>query len=428
MKRQHAIRRLRRTLCALSAGAFLAASQPAAAITTPGVIAATASAALSCLSYRVQGVCFFLRCKLAACWIETSIKISHYVPDVVISTYNEPLRHPWTDLGTVVATTLNGATSAVFGRLSDSSAGGLDTPSAMANFKGADAIGNPAGMLAQMIAGGTVAVPPSLAIPSVTELMRFPSQELPAIARQWTQVPTEIVNTVASDAKKMLDAPGQLLSGLQTIMKSIEGVRQVIEIADTVSQVSGAVGSFQQIGNIITGATGGAMLICPGGASLFGLHFQSELDAPFWRGVLPLELLYPASWVPGLGEVGSGYTQTWGPTYPRQGEIIQTHPVKASAVLAERVASIIYKPAQPHIYTRVTPNGGGYVYFGSNAYQWQMLHPNVWSGCQTFGANDSLSLTSFGDGQTDSADGYAWNFWKHYVCCQQRGFYLYSFP
>jgi hypothetical protein len=68
-------------------------------------------------------------------------------------------------------------------------------------------------------------------------------------------------------------------------------------------------------------------------------------------------MIYPQAWVPGLGEIGSGYTQTWGNLYPRTGEIIQSHPVKASAVLAERVASIIYKEAQPHIYSRVQPSG-----------------------------------------------------------------------
>ena len=421
-------RRLRQGVIALAASSMLVLGMPARAVTTPGVIGGTAAAALSCLSYRVEGVCFFLRCKLAACWIETSVKISHYVPDVVISTYNEPLRHPWADLGTIVATTTNAASSTVFGQLFDSSAGGLDSPSAMTNFKGADAIGNPAGMLASMIAsGGTVTIPKTLTVPSVSEIAKFPSQELPNIARQWTQVPGEIVNTVASDAKKMLDMPAQLLSSLQTIMRSIEGVRQVMQIADTVSQISAGAAAFQQVGQIISGTTGGSMLLCPGGATLFGLHYQSELDAPFWRGVLPLEMLYPASWVPGLGEIGNGYTQTWGPTYPRLGEIIQTHPVKASAVLAERVASIIYKSAQPHIYTRVTPDSG-FVYFGGNAHQWQMLHPNIWTNCQQFGVNDSLSLTSFGDGETDSADGYSWNLWKHYVCCQRRGAFLYSVP
>lgn len=412
---------------AVAAVSMALAPAPARAVTTPGVLTYTAAALPSCLNYRVEGICFFLRCKLLVCWIETSIKISHYVPDVVVSTYNDPLRHPWTDLGVPVATAVGAAGSTIMGRLLDSSAGGLNNPSAMTNYKSADAIGNPVGMIANMASGGSVSMPKTLPIPGVTELAKFP-QDLPNIARQWTQVPNEIVSTVASDAKKMLDIPGQLLGSLQTIMKSIDGVRQVIEIAEIVEQVQGGMEAFEKVGGMLSGLSGGSMLFCPGGSSPFYLHYQSELDAPFWRGVLPVEMLYPQSWVPGLGEVGNGYTQTWGPTYPRTGELIQSHPVKNSAVLSERVASILYKSAQPHVYTKVEPSDGGHVYFGGGGQIWQMLHPNPSTSCLTFGGNDSLSLTTFGDGQTDPADGYSWNLWKHYTCCQRRGIYLYSVP
>jgi integrating conjugative element protein (TIGR03756 family) len=140
-------------------------------------------------------------------------------------------------------------------------------------------------------------------------------------------------------------------------------------------------------------------------------------------------MLYAQSWVPGLGEVGNGYTQTWGNVYPRTGELYQPHPVKASAVLAERVASIIYKSAQPHIYTKVTPTSSGYRYFNAGEKRkWQMLSPIAATKCVNFGTNDSLALTSWGDGQTDSADGYAWNLWQQYTCCRRRGAYLYSIP
>lgn len=402
---------------------------PANALTTPGLIVHTATAAVSCLSYQVEGVCFFLRCKIAVCWIETSMKISHYVPDVVISTYNEPLRHPWTDLGTVVATAVTGAGSTILGRALDSSAGGLDTPSAMTNYKSADAIGNPAAQLAAMVAGGGVTLPKSMPVPGVGELARFISHELPNIGRAWTQVPNEIKNTVAADAKKMLDAPAELLAGLRTMMKAVEGVRQVIELAETAQQITETVSTFQELGRMVSGITGGSMLFCPGGSSPFNLHMQTELDAPFWRGVLPVEMLYPQSWVPGMGELGSGLTSTWGPVYPRTGEVIQSHPVKASAVLASRVASIIYSKAQPHIYAPVVGESSSHRYFGSSRpLQWQMLHPNPAGHCVTFGGNDSLSLTTFGDFQTDPADGYSWNLWKHYVCCQSRGRYLFSVP
>ncbi|WP_404299111.1 TraU family protein [Alicycliphilus denitrificans] len=416
-------------IAAATSAVFMALTPaPAQAVTTSGVLTYTAAALPSCLAYRVEGICFFLRCKLLVCWIETSIKISHYVPDVVVSTYNDPLRHPWTDLGAPVATAVGAAGSTIMGRLLDSSAGGLDTTSAMTNYKSADAIGNPATMLASMATGGMPSMPTTLPIPGTTELAKFTNQELPNIGRQWTQVPQEVMNTVASDSKKMLEAPGQLLAGLQTIMKSIDGVRQVIEIAEVVEQVQGGMEAFEKVGSMLSDLSGGSMLFCPGGSSPFYLHYQSELDAPFWRGVLPLEMLYPQSWVPGLGEVGSGYTQTWGPTYPRTGELIQSHPVKTSAVLSERVASILYKSAQPHVYTKVEPSDNGQVYFGGGGHMWQMLHPSPATNCLTFGTNDSLSLTTFGDGKTDPADGYSWNLWKRYICCQRRGAFLFSIP
>lgn len=423
--------KLRRLFVALTAASTCAAFAPSAAIagtSTPAIMASTVQAALSCTSYAVEGVCFFLHCTLKGCWIRTSIKISHYVPDVVVSTYNDPLRHPWADLGTVVATSLTAAGSALTGHLLDSSAGGLDSTSAMANFKGADAIGNPAGMFASMLAsGGTLSMPTRVAFPSVGEISRFPSQELPNIGRQWANVPASIAETVASDAKKFLSSDS-LLASLGTILKTIEGVKQVMEIAETVQQIQAGIAGLEQLSSIVSGATGGTSLFCPGGASLFNLHFQSELDAPFWRGVIPVEMLYPQSWIPGLAEVGSGYTQTWGSVFPRTGEIIQVHPVKASAVLAERVASIIYRSAQPHIYSRVVPSGG-YYYFGyGEHHKWQMLYPSSWSNCVEFGQNDSLSLTSFGDGQTSSDDGYAWNLWQRYTCCRRRGAFLYSVP
>jgi hypothetical protein len=116
----------------------------------------------------------FLRCKLVACWIETSIKISHYNPDVVVSTYNDPLRHPWVDIGNIVSKTMSTAGSSILGKVLDSSGGGLETSSAFTNYKSADAIGNPAGMLANMVAGGNAIMPSSLPIPGIKELSKFP--------------------------------------------------------------------------------------------------------------------------------------------------------------------------------------------------------------------------------------------------------------
>ncbi|WP_225981479.1 TraU family protein [Paracidovorax avenae] len=130
MKLSHIPAALRKGIALLAASSVLTLGlpMPVQAITTPGVITGTAAGLASCLSYRVEGVCFFLRCKLAFCWIETSIKISHYVPDVVVSTYNDPIQHPWTDIGKIVATVMNGASSTIYSRLFDSSGAAWTRP------------------------------------------------------------------------------------------------------------------------------------------------------------------------------------------------------------------------------------------------------------------------------------------------------------
>ncbi len=199
-------RLLSRILAASAAFATAWAPMPAAAgITTPTVIANTVAAVPSCLSYKVEGICFFLYCSWkSGCRIRTSIKISHYVPDVVVSTYNSPQTHPWKDVGVPVSSGLAKAGSTLLGSLSDSSAGGLDADSAMTVFKGADAIGNPAGRFAELLAsGGMFQLPRTIAVPGVTELSGFPS-ELPSIGRAWASVPSEIVKR--SEIKKRGEA------------------------------------------------------------------------------------------------------------------------------------------------------------------------------------------------------------------------------
>jgi hypothetical protein len=47
------------------------------------------SSALSpdCLEYRVVGICYWLFCTWTGCTVRTSVKVRHYVPDAVVSSY-----------------------------------------------------------------------------------------------------------------------------------------------------------------------------------------------------------------------------------------------------------------------------------------------------------------------------------------------------
>lgn len=172
-------------------------------------------------------------------------------------------------------------------------------------------------------------------------------------------------------------------------------------------------------------------LFCPPTSTPFALHYQSSIDALFWRGVIPAEMLYPESWIPGMGEVGSYPTNTWGGVYPRMGQVTQQHPVKGSAVLAQRVASIISRNAQPHLYSPLkTKSGFRYFHVGginpndaSNS-RWQRLYPNPSRSCSAFGANDTLDLQSWGDGNGSAEESYSWNLWRRIECCRRRGSFL----
>lgn len=418
--------------CTLALNAALGAglaslTTPVHAVSVAQVITTTAQAYPSCLSYRVEGVCFFLRCIAWKCSIVTSLKVSHYVPDVVVSSYNDASNHPWSDLGKAVAGASGALGSGMMGSLLDQSAGGLDVNSAMTNFKSADAIANPAGMLTQMMSGENDSSANSITFPNANELQKFYSQELSNIKNQWASVPNTAANGLTDSVKKLMNSPNEILGKINSVTSSLSSSNQSVDVSNAVN-TSNTQNAFGEAAGSIAGMfSGGNAIFCPGGASFFSLHYQSEIDAVFWRGLLPLDSLYPQSWIPGMFEVGSSAFQTWGSIYPRTGELIQAHPVKNSAVISERVASIIYKSAQPHIYSKVEPKGN-FKYFDTTAKMWQMIHPKPATNCVQFGSNDSLSLSSFGDIKTDSADGYSWNLWKKYICCQRRGIFLFSVP
>ena len=58
-------------------------STPAHAVSTGQIVTATAST--ECMEWSVVGVCFWLQCY--PCNVETSMKVKHYIPEVVVSSY-----------------------------------------------------------------------------------------------------------------------------------------------------------------------------------------------------------------------------------------------------------------------------------------------------------------------------------------------------
>lgn len=435
---------LARALTSLSVVFSAAISSPASAqpasTNTAGVVAATIASAPSCLSYRVTGICFFLRCTPFGCTVETSIRVSHYMPDVVVSTYNDQYVHPWSDVGGFVSGLGSSAGTALLSNPIDASASTANPPAERpeseprVTFKSADAIGNPLVMVNN--------VSNQLVFPGVSELMNFPST-MPSILAEWARAPVTLMSEVPAQVQAWMQSGANLMSSIQGISGQLSSVGSQMS---SMGQASGAqspggqesvteqINGFRDQLTTLASSTGSGSssdYLCPSSASPFGVYFQSDLDSYFWRDWLPLDLVYVGSWLPGYQEVSrSPLVSTWGNIYPRSGNLVQQHPVKASAVYASRVASIIRQRAQPHIYAHLRPRGpSSYVWFAQVADpRWSMVHPFP-SGCTQFGANDSLSLTAYGDGRTTPNDSHVWNLWHRYECCRRRTeIFLFAVP
>ena len=89
-----------------------------------------------CLEYRVVGICYWLYCSWGGCRVRTSIKVRHYIPDAVVSSYSNTGQNPWTE---VSAFSAPNSTAQSGGDGVTSQANEND----LARFKNADVIGHP---------------------------------------------------------------------------------------------------------------------------------------------------------------------------------------------------------------------------------------------------------------------------------------------
>lgn len=181
----------------------------------------------------------------------------------------------------------------------------------------------------------------------------------------------------------------------------------------------------------------GLNLVCPSRAVPMFPYFESPLDAAVWRGIAPVESLYPASMIPGLREIGHWPDNTWGNLYPRTGRVVQQEEPKAAAVIAQRVGDIATRWNQPHVYVplpAVRTGDFGKKYWNppplmenmGGTGTWQMFYPKVDTSCYVFGNDDSGGTTSWSDGRRSEDGAYAFNLWRPYRCCQKRGKFLFD--
>jgi integrating conjugative element protein (TIGR03756 family) len=302
----------------------------AATITTPEILSKTSAATIACMQWTPIGLCLWLDCSFFGCRVKASLKIGHYNPDLVVSSYNELGGNPWQEIRATLGLAQKTAARGVLGRL-------LPVP--------IESAGN--------------------------------RTEGSAYNR---------------DHKNL--HPQQVLSDFF------------------------------------------AGLNCKSQTRPFVPYFQSGIDALSWRQEIP-EMFYPASFIPGLRELGHWPLQTWGGVFPRTGWTTQAEEPKAAALNAQRAGDIVTRTGQPHVYLAVSgPSSkhqrvwppGPLVETDRRRGTWQMLLPKPETSCKVFGSNDLDSPAGWGGGRVDAEGDYVWNLWRPYKCCQRRGqFFLFDF-
>ncbi|HBD1844099.1 TPA: TIGR03756 family integrating conjugative element protein [Salmonella enterica] len=310
----------RNKLRSVTASLLLASLQPVQAINTPQIMASAVS--MDCIEWRISGVCYWLFCTAFGCSVRTSVRVTHYIPEAVVSTYVAPGGNPWQEMA-MVSQASGGIENAVTGALAGLDAGGS----------------NPA------------------------------------------------------DVKD----PGRRKSNIR------------FKYADALGHPSTSV-----IGGSIPGYS------CDSAATPFIPYFLSTLDSAAWRTGVP-ESLYPEALVPGRREIGSQLSANmWGNVYPRSGFVSQADDDKAAAVVAQRVADIITRVGQPHVYQPLKGNKrDGYwppepvtENTGTRNHKWQRLSPHLSQSCAVF-PDGSYSAAENGNA--------AYALWQPYSCCKRRG-------
>ncbi len=264
---------------------------------------------IDCIDYRVIGVCFWLKCKLFSCSVKTSVKISHYNPDMVVSTYTS--ESPWGETKSWNSVKHGAMTTAQSNKKLESN---LD-------FKHADVITHPA-----------------LAVGNILEQTGY-------------------------YCKSMQKAPYMPLFLSRHdpfwMESTVEGI------------LASTVGLLPTSGNVI--------------------------KAEF---------------------LGS----SWARVYPRCGWGNHPYDPINGAVAAHRVAEIVTRNLQPHVYQPAGGNCGNRcwkpasVVANNNTNKFQMNYPKSENSASPMGGK-----ASWANGKNKPEEAYAWTLWRKYKCCKKEG-------
>ncbi len=127
---------LLRRMRAAVASVLLLSATGSYALNTATIVGSVASP--DCLEYRVVGICYWLYCTWTGCTVRTSVKVRHYIPDAVVSSYSNTGENPWVEVR-AMSTPNPSAQAGGDGTTNE------DHENNLAKFKNSDVIGHPGG-------------------------------------------------------------------------------------------------------------------------------------------------------------------------------------------------------------------------------------------------------------------------------------------
>lgn len=125
-------------------GQTTAINSYAAGPTTSVAEAANELTNFACIDYQLAGVCLWLRCTFWGCSTETSVKVKHYIPDLVVQVYTDNQSLPLADVNALMPSPHGAVNSArrSASRLTER------------KIKAADAFGNPLSSISASVFNG----------------------------------------------------------------------------------------------------------------------------------------------------------------------------------------------------------------------------------------------------------------------------------
>lgn len=346
----------------------LNSTSQAATVTTASILSQTAAAALACTRWMPIGACFWLRCSWTGCSIETSLKVGHYNPDLVVSAYNDLGGNPWVEIRAVLGLAQRTAAQGLVGSLLPIPVGSAGNRTEGTSdrrdhrnllFRETDAIGHPMASLA-----GVASEAGLLCASQTTPMVPYFQSALDALAWR-TDIP-EIFYAAS------------WVPGLREIgswpLQTWGSVHPRTGWTTQAEEPKAAAINAQRAGDIVTRAS--------------QPHVYLPLSASSY--VSNYRMFITDNWVE--DEEGEPVNQ-WEPSFTGQ-RVWPAGPLKEK---------------------------------GARTGTWQMLAPRPERSCNVFGINDLASTAGWGGGRVDRAGDYVWNLWRPYQCCSRRGqAFLYS--